>query len=606
MKFAPDWSGERGRGRCREGSERVLPLHTSPLYIPPRQHILSMAPISPLSARPAPQQAFIGAAVLVCIVLFLVALPCEVHPAPVHVQVLAINDFHGQVSEGQNLDGEPAGSAPVLASYLEAALADGDQAATLIALPGDVVGASPPESGLLLDEPTMLFFNAFAGDAPGGPYTMVATFGNHEFDKGPAELMRKVHGGNGETEVAHLTDPYPGSSMTFVSSNVLWKANLTPLVDPYVILDAGGVQIAFIGADTVETPSIQKRANTEDLVFEDEAASINRYIPEIQGAGVHAIVVLLHEGGEQEAYDGPTAEGGAVTGRVTEIVAALDPDVDVVLSAHTHEFTNAYLENAGKNPVLVTQAYSYSRAFADVDLFIDPVSGDIVEKSAGIVRAYADRPPGTAPDPEASAFLAAVEEAVGPMTGRIVTTARAGIAREQTGAGESALGNLVADAQRAAMGAECAFVTTGSLRADIEGGSVTWGDLYAVQPFSSSVLSMTLTGAEVEEALERQWEEPLPPHNLAVSGLSYTYDGTRPAGERVTAVLVNGAPLDPAAVYTAAMVDFLAGGGDRYTVFTNGTDLVYGPTDVEALVAYMGALPTAVEAPEQTRIAKVG
>jgi len=192
------------------------------------------------------------------------------------------------------------------------------------------------------------------------------------------------------------------------------------------------------------------------------------------------------------------------------------------------------------------------------------------------------------------------------MIDRPVTTAAANITWEETGAGESALGDLVADGQRAAMDADIAFVTTGSLREDIEKGNVTWGDLYAVQPFSSSVLSMTLTGAEVEEALERQWEEPLPPHNLAVSGLSYTYDGEKPAGEKVVAVLVNGTPLDPAANYTAAMVDYLAGGGDDYTVFQNGTDIVYGPVDVDALVSYMGALPAPVEPPEQTRIAKVG
>ena len=247
---------------------------------------------------------------------------------------------------------------------------------------------------------------------------MIATFGNHEFDKGTAELMRKIEGGNGTTNITHLVDPYPGSNMTFVSSNVVWKTNDTPLVDPYVILDAGGVRIAFIGADTIKTPSIQKAANIEGVVFKDEAGSINRYVPEIQQEGVHAIVVLLHEGGEQEAYDGQTRNGGNVTGRVTEIVAALDPDVDVVLSAHTHEFTNAYLENAGKNPVLVTQAYSYSRAFADVDLYIDPVSGEIVDKSAEIVRAYADRPPGTSPDPEASAFLVSDEQVGGPFPRR--------------------------------------------------------------------------------------------------------------------------------------------------------------------------------------------
>jgi 5'-nucleotidase len=155
-----------------------------------------MVPVTLLTGRPARQQAVIGAVLLVCIVLFLVALSYQPPQAagPVHVRVLAINDFHGQLPAGQNLDGEAAGSAPVLASYLEAALADDGAAATLIALPGDVVGASPPESGLLLDEPTMLFFNNFAEDCECGPYTMVATFGNHEFDKGTAELGRSAAG----------------------------------------------------------------------------------------------------------------------------------------------------------------------------------------------------------------------------------------------------------------------------------------------------------------------------------------------------------------------------------------------------------------------------
>jgi 5'-nucleotidase len=260
---------------------------------------------------------------------------------------------------------------------------------------------------------------------------------------------------------------------------------------------------------------------------------------------VHAIVVLLHEGGSQDAYEGSTREGSNVTGRVAGIIADLDPDVDVVLSGHTHAFTNAYLNNAGGNPVLVTQAYSYSRAFADVDLVIDPTTGEITYKSARIVPAYADRAPGTTPDPEASALLEMSEEAVEPMTSRVVAIAPADITREETGAGESALGDLVADSQRAAMNADIAFITTGSLRADIAEGNVTWGDLYAVQPFSSTVLSMTLTGSQVRDVLEQQWQTPLPPHNLAVSGLSYTFDDKMPAGSRVTEVRVGGVPLDP-------------------------------------------------------------
>ncbi|NLA39322.1 MAG: bifunctional metallophosphatase/5'-nucleotidase [Methanomicrobiales archaeon] len=550
-----------------------------------------MASGSSVSVRSPWRQVIAGLFVLTIIILIPVALSSSQHPAPVHVRILAVNDFHGQLPGTKSLNGEPAGGAPVLASYLTSAT---DRTNTFIALPGDVVGASPPESGLLLDEPTLLFWNSLADD-----YTTIATFGNHEFDRGTDELLRMIGGGNGATTISHLVDPYPGAAMEYISSNVVWEINDTPIAAPYTIRDLDGVQIAFIGAVTIGTPSIQRPANIEGLVFKDEIESVNRYIPEIQEKGVHAIVILLHEGGSQEAYDGPTRSGCSVTGRVAGIVAGLDPDVDVVLSAHTHEFTNAYMENAGGNQVLVTQAHSYGRAFADIDLVIDPLTGDITHKTAEIVPAYAA---GISPDPGATALLRAVREVVEPMTGRIVTTTSSGITDLANDAGESLLGNLVADGQRAAMQADVAFITTGSLRADIPEGDVTWGDLYAVQPFSSSVLAMILTGEQIRDVLEQQWETPLPPHNLAVSGLSYTFDDRRPAGDRVTEIRVAGTPLEPDKNYTAAMVDFLATGGDGYTVFTKGSDPVYGPFDVDALVTYMASLSSPVDMKPEARI----
>ncbi|BBL68128.1 bifunctional metallophosphatase/5'-nucleotidase [Methanoculleus chikugoensis] len=556
---------------------------------------------SPTGAGSPRRQAIIGLLVLLAVALAPIALSgyFSPDPEPVHVRILAVNDFHGQIPDGQKLNGEPAGSAPVLASYLRSAAADDGGTTTFIALPGDAVGASPPESGLLLDEPAVLFFNGLADDYPG----MIATFGNHEFDRGTDELLRMVRGGNGTAPLARPVDPYPGAAAEYVSSNVVWKTNGTLLAAPYTIRDAGGAKIAFIGATTVETPSIQKAINIEEVLFEDETESINRYVPEIQQQGVHAIVVVLHEGGVQEPYDGPTREGENVTGRVAAIVAGLDADVDVVLSGHTHAFTNAYLENAGQNPVLVTQAYSYGRAFADVDIVIDPLTGEVTHTSARIVPAYRN---GTSPDPEALALLEACEAAVEPLTARVITTTSTEITRLQTDAGESALGNLVADSQRAAMGADIAFVTTGSLRAEIAKGNVTRGDLYAVQPFSSTVLSMTLTGEQVRNVLERQWEAPLPPHNLAVSGLTYTFDERKPAGDRIVDIRVNGTLLDPNGSYTAAMVDFLATGGDKYAVFREGTNIVNGPYDVDALVAYMESLPEPVDAKPEGRIAKAG
>lgn len=543
-----------------------------------------------------------GLFVLAIIILIPIGLSGSQHstPAagPVYVKILAVNDFHGQLPEGQKLNKIPAGSVPVLASYLHAA-AGAARATTFIVLPGDVVGASPPESGLLLDEPTLLFWNSLAPT-----YTTIATFGNHEFDMGMDELLRKVHGGNGATTINHLVDPYPGVDIEYISSNVVWRVNETLIAAPYVIQDAGGARVAFIGATTTETLSIQKAVNIEDVAFKDEVESINRYIPEIQGEGVHAIVVLLHEGGLQDAYSGPTQEGGNVTGRVAGIVSRLDPDVDIVLSGHTHEFTNAYLENAGGEPVLVTQAYSYGRAFADIDIIIDPITGDIIHKTAKIVPTYANRSPGTSPDSRAATLLIEAKEAVRPLTGRIIASASADITRQKTDAGESPLGNLVADGQRAAMQADVAFITTGSLRADIEQGNITWGDFYSVQPFSATVLSMTFTGEQIRDALERQWQAPLPPYNLAVSGLSYTFDDGRAVSDKITGIQVNGTPLKPGTNYTVAMVDFLAGGGDGYTVFMEGTDPVYGPFDIDALVTHVGSLPGPVDGKGEARIAK--
>ncbi|MCK9581803.1 MAG: bifunctional metallophosphatase/5'-nucleotidase [Methanoregula sp.] len=521
--------------------------------------------------------------------------------SPVNVKILAVNDFHGQLPDGQTSNKRPVGSAPVLASYLKTAATVFGPSRTIIILPGDIIGASPPESGLLYDEPTLLFFNEFANPCctgANGPRdsgcNMVATPGNHEFDRGTAELLRDVYGGNGNSTITHLTDPYPGSMSSYTSSNVVWKANGTPIFPPYVIRNIGGIPIAFIGADTITTPERLAPGRAVDILFLNETESINHYVTEVNRDGVHAIVVLLHEGGSQKAYEGVTRDGVNVTGRVTGIVSGLDGDVDVVLSGHTHDFTNAFLPNAAGRPVLVTQAYSYSKGYSDVNLTLDPISRDITDKSAQVVIAYADSPPGTFPDPEAAAFLAKDRQVVAPVVGRQVGVAAQDITRDENAAGESALGDLVADAQRSVMGTDVAFITTGTLRNNLMKGNITWGDLFTIQPFSGTVVSMKLSGQQIREALERQWQEPLPPHNLAVSGLSYTYDATKPAGSRVQEVLVGKDPLDPSATYTAAMMDYLSIGGDGYTAFTEGTLVTSGPSDVNTLASYVGSLPQPV------------
>jgi len=560
---------------------------------------------------------YIAIGIILCIILLIVAL-LVLYPAvrftepkgPVHVKILAVNDFHGQVPEGQSMGGRPAGSAPVLASYLRAAENESPGTSTFIAFPGDLVGASPPESGLLLDEPAILFTNEFAEGCCGGTAgactvscNLIAAPGNHEFDQGVSELLRRIYGGNGTTTITHLADPYPGSKAAYVCANVVWTENKTPLFTPYVIRDAGGVKVAFIGADTAQTPSVSDPEDMKGITFENESEAINRYVPEIQAQGVHAIIALIHEGGSGDAYNGPTRDNATVSGRITGIVGTLDPDVDVVLSAHTHKFSNAYLNNSGNRPVLVTQAYSYSRAFADIDLAIDPATDEIVNKSARIVPAYADQNPGTTPDHEAAALLNKADAVVSATTDKVEAVAAENITRDETAAGESALGDLLADSERSVMHADAAFITTGSLRADIAKGNVTWGDLYEVQPFSNRVYAVAMSGRQIKSVLERQWTEPLPPYPLAVSGLIYAYDPTRPAGDRVTEIKMGGVPVKDSATYRVAIVSYLLEGGDRYTEFANTTVLKTGPLDVDALAEYIGSLPQPVTATAQNRIA---
>lgn len=529
----------------------------------------------------------------------------------IHVKILAINDFHGQLPPGQTLNKRPAGSAPVLASYIKSAMASGNADGTIIALPGDLVGASPPESGLLLDEPAMLFFNTWANpyctigsDAPDVSCNMVATLGNHEFDNGIMELMRKINGGNGVTRITHLADPYPGTRTDYVCANVVWKSNNTLILPPYTLRNVSGIPVAFIGAVTIDTPRDEKAVTIKDVTFLDEADSINRYIPEIRKQGIHAIVVLLHEGGTQTPYDGPTRANGTVTGRVTQIIPRLDSDVDVVLSGHTHEFSNAYLTNAGKKPVLVTQAYMYSMGLADIDLTIDRASGEIIGKSAQIIPVYADQPPGTSPDPATSALLAADENIVAPVVNRFIGVAGEDIPHDQNPAGESALGDMVADAQRAAMKTDVGLGSSGRIKTGLSRGNISWGNLYAAQPSGDTVRSMIMTGAQIRQALEQQWQVPLPPHNLIVSGLVYSYDPTKPAGRKVTAVTVGGVPLNPEKNYTVSIVDFLAGGGYGYTTFQEGKNITNGPSDIDALAAYVESLPQPVNVTIDGRILK--
>ena len=530
----------------------------------------------------------------------------------VHMQILGFNDFHGQLSTGRLVSGRPVGSAPVLASYLRSAQENGDDDATFIVHAGDHVGASPPVSALLQDEPAIGFLNLLANDKcserkPRHPRcNLVGTLGNHEFDEGVAEMLRLINGGN-HANGPFLEKPYRGARFPYVSANVVDAITGKPILPPYVIKQARGQRIAFIGAVLKETPSIVTPTGVAGVRFLDEADAINRYVPELKARGVRAIVVLIHQGTRTTPFTGATrAQAQVLGGAIGDIVKRLDDEIDIVVSGHAHSFTNALMANNNGRPILVTQAFSAGTAYADIDIAIDPASHDIVEKSAAIVTTWADEGPGLVPDADVAQLVAQAEQRVAPLVSRVIGNAAIDILGVSNSAGESALGNLIADAQRAALNTDFAFMNPGGIRADILAGVVTWGELFTVQPFNNDLVRMNLSGAQIVQLLNQQWQGQAFPRILKTSGLTYLWDNARPVGDRIVEVRDgNGGLLNPAANYSVTVNSFLAAGGDNFSVLNAGTQRQVGPVDLDALVAYILARPQPFSAAIEGRIQRI-
>lgn len=529
----------------------------------------------------------------------------------VPVQILSINDFHGQLAAGRRVANRPVGGAAVLKAYLDAAQA-GKEDHTFIVHAGDHVGASPPDSALLQDEPSISFLNMFANRYCniGRTYPLcnvIGTLGNHEFDEGKKEMLRLVRGGK-HPNGPFLEKNYKGAKFAYVSSNVVEEKTGTPLLRPYVIKKVDGVPIAFIGAVLKQTPTIVTPTGVAGLSFLDEADAINSYVPELKEKGVHAIVVLIHQGAFQTNYPGatdPTRPGPDVSTDIVKIVQRLDDEIDVVVSGHAHQFTNTLLTNNNGKQILVTQSFSAGTAYGDIDLEIDRATRDVVAKTASIITTFGDAGPGLTPDVKAAELAAKAAEKVAPLVNQVVGSTAAVINRDQTTAGESALGNFIADAQRAAMGTDFAFMNPGGIRADLDMGDVTWGELFTVQPFGNSLVKLEMTGQQIYAVLNQQLFGPVTTRFLQISGLTYTWDFNRPAGDRIVEVRKNGALLDLAATYTVTANNFIAAGGDGFTVFTQGQNPVGGPIDLDALIDYIKTLSQPFSASIEGRISRL-
>lgn len=525
----------------------------------------------------------------------------------VDVQILALNDFHGNLlppagSSGL-VSGVPAGGVEYLATHISNLRALNPN--TVVVSAGDMIGASPLLSALFHDEPTIEAFNLMGLD--------FNAVGNHEFDEGVYELIRMQEGGCHPVDGCLDGDGFEGANFRFLAANVTWKKNGKPIFPAYKIRAFGGTQIAFIGMTLEGTPSIVTPSGISELDFHDEADTVNALIPELKKRGIETIVVLIHEGGTQVPSNSPINSCTGISGPIVDIVSRMDDAVDVVISGHTHLPYNCVIDDK-----LVTSAFSFGRLVTKIDLTIDRKTRDVVSMAADNRVVTRDVPK----DSFLTALIAKYQAIAAPLENRVIGSITADITRSNNPAGESALGDVIADAQLYATtpadlgGAVIAFMNPGGIRADLtyagspngEGdGNVTYGEMFTVQPFGNNLVTMTLTGAQIKAVLEQQFNNPSPGANriLQVStGFTYTWSLSAPIGDKVSNMMLNGVPIDPGASYRVTVNSFLADGGDNFTTLVQGTNRLGGAVDTDAFEMYFAAFSPVAPGP-QNRITVV-
>jgi 5'-nucleotidase len=505
----------------------------------------------------------------------------------VNVQILALNDFHGNLQPPLGSSGRigtvNAGGVEYLATHVDALRATNPN--TVFVSAGDMIGASPLISALFHDEPSIEAFNLMGLD--------FNAVGNHEFDEGIYELIRMQEGGCHPVDGCLDGDDFEGADFRFLAANVTWKKNDKTVFPAYKIKAFQGVQIAFIGMTLEGTPTIVTPSGISELDFHDEADTVNALIPELKRRGIETIVVVIHEGGFPT---GGYNECPGISGPIVDIVNRTDDEVDLFITGHTHQAYNCVIDGR-----LVTSSASFGRVVTDIDLVIDRSTGEMLNATANNNIVTRDVPV----NPFLTALVSKYQTLVAPLENRVIGSITATITRNANPAGESALGDVIADAQLAATsdpafgGAVVAFMNPGGIRADLtylQGGSegdgnVTYGEAFTVQPFGNSLVTMTLTGTQIDALLEQQataGSDGLGRTLQVSNGFTYTWNASAPNGSKVdiNSIMINGVPIDPNASYRVTVNSFLADGGDGFTVLLQGEDRLGGEVDLDALVTY--------------------
>ncbi|MEN9420245.1 MAG: Endonuclease YhcR [Pseudomonadota bacterium] len=552
---------------------------------------------------------------------------------PVTVRLIAFNDLHGNLeSTGLSLPWpDPsdlrktarlaAGGAAHLAGLVQALRSGATH--HVVVSSGDMIGATPLVSALFLHESTVDIANRIGVD--------LAIPGNHEFDAGTAELQRVLRGGCTETraEAATVSCPlgrHEGAKFPMFAANVV-KAEGGTLFPASVVREFGGIRVGFIGAVTKITPSIVVPSGVAGLRFIDEAQAINAEAARLKAQGVEAMVAVIHEGGDTGTPGLPLEWNDAgcpnPRGEIFDIVKRLTPDVDLVLSAHTHQGYRCVIDGRA-----VMQATALGRGVSVADIVLDPKTRDVdrartQHRNLPVFNERSDpalREAIIAAEPQpwqqalrAAQPSAAVAQRVAEYVAAAAPRAQRPVGRiagnfDRSSRSDASAGRLVADAQWAATrapergGAQFALMNPGGVRTDLRCTAappctVTYGELFAMQPFGNSLVVMTLTGAQIRQMLEDQQPpgRERPYFLIPSSSLTYRWSTGAPHGQRVQELRLDGQPLEPAREYRFTVNSFLAEGGDGVRMLANGRQRLGGPQDVDALMDYLAARTAAPE-----------
>jgi 5'-nucleotidase len=453
--------------------------------------------------------------------------------------------------------------------------------------------------------------------------------GNHEFDEGWQELRRMQKGGcleDGDGENGQDSCPggkdFDGADFQYLGANVKWEDSSDrkrETVFPGTkVMKVKGVKVGFIGMTLEDTDLIVSQAGIEGIDFADEVETANALVPKLRKRGVKSIVVLLHEGvspADSSAYNDCTG----VSGPALAIAETLKPQIDAVVSGHTHQPYNCVDDDPAGQPRLLTSAASFGRMVSKLHFLIDPATRDIVRPAAFaenlIVENGEDEPKAQGLLDLIDQYKTLVEPIANEVIGHIAPLDSAGdiISRDADANGrDAALGNLIADAQKAddtvvAEGGEApviALMNPGGIRADLSenaSGDVTYGAAFSVQPFNNFVVSMDLTGAQIKALLNEQWNGSNASSFkvLQVSGMSYTWDQSLAAEEDADAIVGDvmvdhdgdeATPmvaLEDGTTYRVVANNFIADGGDGFATFKDGANRLVGGLDIDSLRDYL-------------------